>query len=361
MLYIDASQGEGGGQVLRSSLAMSVITTRPIHLTGIRAGRRNPGLAPQHLAGVRAAAQICSAGVVGDAIGSQELTFTPGSVARPGDYTFDIQALAGQGSAGALSLLLQTILLPLALADGPSRLTLRGGTHVAWSPPVHYVLWVLLPMLRRIGISASIELADYGWYPKGGGEARVTIDGSAELQGVMLTERGEFVGLEGLAIASNLPSHIPQRISGRANNRLREAGLPPRVEPMRVTGPSEGAGVFIALAYEHVMAGFTGLGRPGKPSDVVADEAVEPLIQYHRQTAALDPHLPDQLLPALMLAAGPSLLSTVEITLHTLTNIAIVQHFVERRVDVEGLEGQPGFIRVDGIGPGLPPIGPNVV
>lgn len=361
MIHIDASQGEGGGQVLRSSLAMSIITTRPIDLTGIRAGRRNPGLAPQHLAGVRAAAHICGAEVEGDALGSQELIFRPAGPARPGDYTFDIQALAGQGSAGALTLLLQTLLLPLALADGPSRLTLRGGTHAAWSPPVHYVFWVLLPMLRRIGVSAAIELSTYGLYPKGGGEARVTIDGSADLRGAMLTDRGEFVGLEGLAVASNLPSHIPQRISGRANNLLREAGLPPRVEPLRVSGPSEGAGVFIALAYEHVMAGFTGLGRPGKPSDEVAEEAVQPLIQYHRQTAALDPHLPDQLLPALMLAAGPSLLSTVEITRHTLTNITIVQHFVERRVDVQGLEGQPGFIRVEGMGPGLPPLGADAV
>lgn len=355
MIRIDASQGEGGGQVLRSALAMSIISAQPVHLVNIRANRRNPGLAPQHLAGVRAAAQICGATVEGDDLRSQELTFRPGGFAYAGDYHFDIEKLSGQGSAGALTLLLQTVLLPLALADGPSRLTLRGGSHVAWSPPVHYVEWVLLPMLERIGIHASIDLSEWGWYPRGGGEAFVTIEGNADLHGVTLTERGEFLSLQGIAAAANLPASIPQKMSGRANNLLREAGLPANVQPLRVTGPSDGAGIVIVLEYENVRAGFTGLGRQANPSAEVAEEAVEPLIAYTRQTAALDPHLPDQILPALTMAHGPSLISTVDITRHTLTNIATVQHFIERQVDVEGEEGQPGFVRVSGPGPALPP------
>lgn len=355
MIEIDASQGEGGGQVLRSALAMSIISDQPVHLTRIRARRSNPGLAPQHLAGVKAAAQICGADVEGAELRSQELTFTPHGFARAGTYTFDIQELAGQGSAGATTLLLQTVLLPLALADGSSHLTLRGGTHVAWSPPVHYVRWVLLPVLDRIGIHADVELVDWGWYPKGGGEVRVTIRGGSEPRGIQLTDRGAFVNLRGVAVATNLPSHIPQRISGRANNLLREAGLPTNVEALRVSGQAEGAGIFVAAAYENIIAGFTGLGRPGKPSDEVAEEAVIPLINYHRRTAALDSHLPDQILPALMMAQGPSLFSTVEITQHTLTNIAVVQEFIDRSVDVKGAEGQPGFVQVNGSSPRLPP------
>lgn len=355
MIEIDASQGEGGGQVLRSALAMSVITGQPVHLTRIRARRRNPGLAPQHLAGVKAAAQICDAEVEGAALRSQELTFIPGGAARAGTYEFDIQELAGQGSAGATTLLLQTLLLPLALADGDSHLTLRGGTHVAWSPPVHYVRWVLLPMLDRIGIHAEVELVDWGWYPKGGGEVRVTIRGNSELRGIQLTDRGAFVNLRGVAVATNLPSHIPQRISARANNLLREAGLPANVEALRVSGTTEGAGIFVAIAYENVVAGFTGLGRLGKPSAEVAEEAIIPLIAYYRRTAALGPYLPDQIVPALMMAQGPSLFSTVEITRHTLTNIAIVQEFIDRSVHVDGTEGQPGFVRIDGEQPRLLP------
>ncbi len=357
VLHIDASQGEGGGQVLRTALALSVLTGRAVHLTGIRAGRtdarrrRNPGLAPQHLAGVKAAAQISAAQVEGAHLGSSELVFRPGAPAQPGRYVFDISQLAGQGSAGAVTLLLQVLLLPLGLAAGDSHLVLRGGTHVAWSPPAHYVAWVLLPALARIGLHAEIELVAWGWYPKGGGEVRVTVHGGARLQGVTLAERGAFSGLQGLAAASNLPSHIPQRIAGRANNLLHEAGLPSRVEPLRTGGPSTGAGIFLAAHSENVSAGYSVLGEKGKPSDVVAEEATSALIAYHRQTGALDPFLPDQIIPALMLASGPSLLSTVRITQHTLTNIAIAQHFIERPVKVEGDEGQAGFVRVEGDAP----------
>lgn len=173
LIRIDGSQGEGGGQILRTALALSIVTGRPVHLFNLRAGRRNPGLAAQHLAGVRAAAQICGAEVEGERVGSTAITFRPGGTAQAGQYAFDISQLAGQSSAGSVTLLLQTLLLPLALADGDSHLVLRGGTHVAWSPPAHYVEWVLLPMLARAGIHASIRLTAWGWYPQEIGRAHV--------------------------------------------------------------------------------------------------------------------------------------------------------------------------------------------
>ncbi len=348
MIRIDGSQGEGGGQVLRTALALAVLTAQPVEITRIRARRRNPGLAPQHLAGVLAAARICNAEVEGARIRSTTLTFRPGSPPQAGTYEFDISKMAEQSSAGAVTLLLQTILLPLALADGPSRLLLRGGTHVAWSPPAHYVEWVLLPMLARLGLRASMRLIEWGWYPVGGGQIEVTVEGRAHLRGIDLTERGPLVELKGVAAVSNLPSHIPQRMAARANNLLREAGLPGNVQPLRTGGLSTGAGIFIAACYEHSIAGISALGERGKPSDVVAEEAVGPLIAFHRQWAALDEHLPDQLIPALALAEGPSVLSTVAITRHVLTNIDIVRHFVQRSIIVEGAEGQAGIIRVEG-------------
>ncbi len=349
MIRIDGSQGEGGGQVLRTSLALSVLTGQPFHLTRIRANRRNPGLAPQHLAGVRAAAQLAAAEVSGDELRSSELIFQPRAKASPGDYYFDVSQLAGQGSAGAITLLLQAVLLPLALADGPSTLVLRGGTHVAWSPPYHYVEWVLFPVLRQIGLDADAELAQSGWYPQGGGELRVSVAGNADLHGITLLERGPLTRLHGVAVAANLPSHIPQRMADRANNLLRDAALPPVVQPGHLRGPSTGAAVLLAAEYgSGVRAGFSALGERGKPSEVVAGEAVGELLAYRAQPGALDEHLPDQILTALMLADGPSALSTVEITRHTLTNIRITQRFVERSVHVEGSEGEPGVITVDG-------------
>ncbi len=353
MIRIDGSQGEGGGQVLRTALTLAILTGHAIELYNIRAGRRNPGLAPQHLAGVVAAAQICQGETRGVKLRSTEIGFIPGGPAQAGQYIFDISRLAGQGSAGAVTLLLQTILLPLALAEGESQIVLRGGTHVAWSPPVHYVKWVLLRTLAQAGLHAKLELITWGWYPQGGGEIHVSVQGGAQLQGLSLLERGELVELKGLAAVSNLPAHIPQRIASRANSLLRDAGLPGTVEPLRTSGPSTGAGLFTALKFEKAIAGFSALGDRGKPSEVVASEAIEALSAYQQSQAALDRYLPDQLLPTLALAKGPSALSTVEITQHTLTNIAIIGHFVERRIAVEGREGEPGIVRVEGSPPAL--------
>ncbi len=348
MITVDGAQGEGGGQVLRTSLALAILTNQPVHIQRIRANRRSPGLAPQHLAGVLAAAQISQAEVTGASLRSTELTFTSGSPPIAGDYHFDVSELAGKGSAGAITLVLQSILLPLALAKGPSRVTLRGGTSVAWSPPAYYLEHVLLPTLARVGVHAQSSLVAHGWYPVGGGQLELTVQGDAILTGVDLTERGELRDIQGVGLASNLPSHIPQRISDRANNALRDVGLPAHVQPERTGGPSTGAGFFLHMENENTRAGFSSLGERGKPSEKVADEAASAAIAYHQQPMALDPYLPDQILLALSLAHGLSALSTITITRHTLTNIAIIQHFIQRDIQVNGQEGTPGTIIVSG-------------
>ncbi|MFN2291053.1 MAG: RNA 3'-terminal phosphate cyclase, partial [Anaerolineae bacterium] len=210
MIVIDGSYGEGGGQVLRTSLALSAITGRPIRMENIRAGRRKPGLMPQHLTGVRAAARICNAQVKGAKLNSLELTFAPQSAPQAGKYTFDVAQVAKGGSAGSVSLIFQTVLLPLTLVEGTSRLTLRGGTHVAWSPPYDYLKRVYLPTLARMGVQAKVNIRKWGWYPIGGGEVEATVQGlgKGSLAPIDLRQRDELLRVRGLSASSNLPKHI---------------------------------------------------------------------------------------------------------------------------------------------------------
>lgn len=241
---------------------------------------------------------------------------------------------------------MQSLLLPLALAKGSSTLTLKGGTHVAWSPPVHYLEWVLFPLLARMGLEASIDLRKWGWFPKGGGEVQVVVKGNSRLKGIDLRERGPLLSVKGVAGASSLPANIPQRIADRANNVLRSAGLPRGVEPVRTSERSTGAGIVLAAIYEHGAAGFTSLGTKGKPSELVANEAADALIAHHLGGYALDAHLPDQLLLAMAFADGPSRMATAAVTRHTLTNAAVIGLFLDRPLTIEGDEGSPGLVTV---------------
>ena len=225
MIHIDGSYGEGGGQILRTSLSLAAITGQPLRLGNIRAGRQKPGLAAQHLTAVRAAATICQAKVRGDALGSMTLEFIPGGSVQAGKYTFDVTEARQGGSAGTVSLVLQTILLPLVLANGASAVTLRGGTHVSFSPPFTYIEQIYLPMLQGMGVQASSKLNAWGWYPQGGGEVELQVSGGSQLSGIDLLERGDLLQVRGLAVVTELPSHIPQRMASRAENLLHESPL----------------------------------------------------------------------------------------------------------------------------------------
>ncbi len=350
-IHIDGSLGEGGGQVLRTALALSALTGQPTQISNIRARRRNPGLAPQHLAGVKALAMICPAAVKGASIGSSRVDFAPGGPVQAGKYVFDVSALAGQGSAGAVTLLLQTLLWPLLFAEGESHLTLRGGTHVAWSPPADYIRDVLLPTLAPMGVAVSCELTAWGFYPVGGGELQVTIQPMAEpLRPLELTERGALEKISGAGVAGELPAHIAQRISSRATNVLRQAQLSAAISPERVRSQGPGAGIFLTAAYAHSRAGFSALGKQGKPSDAVADEACEALLTHHIAGAPVDPHLADQILLPLALADGRSVFRTSQITQHLLTNADVIRAFIDAEIVIDGAEGEPGTVTVIGIG-----------
>ena len=349
MVVIDGSYGEGGGQVLRSALALAALTGQPTRIEHIRAGRRKPGLQPQHLTGVRAAAAVCGARLEGDELGSQTLTFVPGGPPRPGEYTFDVAEATRSGSAGSVGLVLQTVLLPLALAEGESHLTLRGGTHVPWAPSVSYLEHVFLPLLARMGVRVQVELVRWGFYPAGGGEIRVRIAGRKEpLRPIVMTERGELQRVWGTAAVMNLPAHIPQRMAARARNVLAEAGLQAQVEPLRLRGVGPGAGIFLFAEYAHATAGFTAYGRKGLPAERVAEAACKDLLAHHRSGAPADPHLADQLVLPMALATGESQIATSRVSQHLLTNVWVVQQFLTRELSIEGGPGAPGIVIVKG-------------
>ena len=337
VLTIDGSHGEGGGQILRTALALAAITGRAIRFEKVRAGRKNPGLAAQHLTGVRAIAAICDAHVSGDELGSQSLTFAPGGPPQAGDYVFDVAEAREGGSAGATTLVLHSILLPLAVSDGDSTVTIRGGTHVAWSPPFDYARDVWLPALSQMGVSATSELEQWGWYPVGQGEIRVTVNRlSGDLTPLTRVERGPLSRVWGRAVAANLPSHIPQRMATRANSLLKGAGVEGRVEPLRVRAACPGAGIFLTAEYEGIRAGFSALGAKGKPSEVVAEEAVAALLAHRDSGAALDQYLADQMVLPLALAAGASSFTAERISRHLTTSAWVVEQFDLARISIEG-------------------------
>jgi RNA 3'-terminal phosphate cyclase (ATP) len=338
-LELDGSFGEGGGQILRTSLALSLLTGRPFRLVNIRAGRPKPGLQPQHLMSVRAAATIGQARVQGDTRGSTELTFEPGKVV-PGSYRFDI------GTAGATGLVLHTLYLPLALgAAAPSQLTLIGGTHVRTSPCFHFLQTTWRAYLELLGLHVSLRLARPGFYPRGGGLVEVHLQPAARLRGLRLRERGP-VKASGFSAVAGLPEDIARRQARRAIQRLRQAGLKADIrEEVWEDGP--GTVLAVVLETTPVPALFFALGERGKRAERVADEAVDQALAYLKAApAAVDPHSADQLVLPLALAEGPSEYTTAEVTSHLLTNVAVIRRFLDREITCEGEEGKPGVVRI---------------
>lgn len=358
-IQLDGSEGEGGGQILRTALTLSVITGKPFELLRIRAGRAEPGLKPQHLAAVRAAAEISGAQVEGAERGSQKLAFRPSGRIRGGEHTFDI------GTAGSTALLLQTLALPLCLADVPSEVRLRGGTHVRTSPSFHDLALGWAPLLQQLGWPVDVRLVGAGFYPEGGGEIVATIRRAQPARPVDLRRRGTLDEVRVIPIVAGLPGEIGARLGTAARNRLRAAGVPTEVEGMALpAGPSRGAALAIHAVYERLQVTFGAVGEPGKPSERVAAEAVDAFEAHHASGMALDGHLADQLLLPLALASaglqgGPTPIhrfTTAAITRHLVTNAATIRRFLPVEIAVFGREGEPGDVRVApaGLGEVLP-------
>ena len=339
LLTLDASHGEGGGQILRTALSLAVALGRPVRLSHIRERRPKPGLQPQHLTAVRALAAVSDAAVSGDALDSTALTFVPGPL-RPGTYRFDVGAV--RGSAGAVSLVFQALLLPLSRAATPSHLTLIGGTHVPWSPPFPYLSDVFLPLLAEVGVRARVVLHRWGWYPRGGGEVEATIVPGPAARGLMLETSPPGGSLVGFSAVSRLPRSIAERQRRRAEERLATAGLAAHialVEDATALGP--GTCVFLATPGR---SGFSALGRRGLPAEAVADTAVDALLAHRASGAALDDHLADQVVPFLALGAAPSTFTCPTLSSHLRTLVWVVDAFLPGRITLE--EGMPARVRV---------------
>lgn len=339
MIHIDGTMGEGGGQVLRSALTLSLLTATPVRLTRIRARRQRPGLGFQHRMAVHAAARISGARVEGDRVGSRDLVFEPGAV-QPGDYHFDI------GTAGAVSLVLQTVLLPLALAPGPSRVGVTGGTHVPLSPCFHYLDWHWRAMLARLGVELRLFMAMAGFYPRGGGEVHAEVAGGSRVGGLDLRSRGRLTGVRGLSAVADLPEEIAGRQRTRALRHLRDLDCPVDIAIESMPTRSRGTVLVLLAHFEHSQACFFALGAPGKRAEAVADEAAGELDRFLAGDAAVDRWLADQLLLPLALANRPSVFRTGEVTQHLLTQADVIRSFLSVTIRIDGQAGEPGTVRV---------------
>lgn len=345
MLNIDGSQGEGGGQVLRTSLSLSAITGKSFRIENIRANRSRPGLRPQHLTSVHAVAALCEASLEGNKPESTTLVFRPGSAPKAGSYRFDVSRAAPGGfSAGSVTLIFQALLWPLLFADQPSDITLLGGTFVPFSPPYHYLSDVFQPATEDLGAVFETSLVSFGWMSDGGGEMKAVVWPSQGLRGVHF-QRGSRPTIKGVAAVTNLPSHIPHRMARRAHNLLSQRGIEADIRPIREKGAGPGAGIVLTMD----QAGSSSLGRKGLPADKVAEAAVAGLISFIDNGAAVDYHLADQLLIPMALAQGQSTLTTDRLTRHVMTNIALLRQWLNVDISVLGTIGEPGKITINGV------------
>jgi RNA 3'-phosphate cyclase len=339
MLELDGSFGEGGGQILRTSLALSLLTGRAFHLRNVRAGRKKPGLQPQHLMSVRAAATIGQAQTRGASLYSSDLVFEPGEV-QAGKYRFDV------GTAGATGLVLHTLYLPLALrGTTPSELTLTGGTHVSTSPCFHFLDTTWRRYMELCGLRLSLRMNRPGFYPRGGGVVEAFIQPCVKLHGVNLGARSA-VKAGGFSAVAGLDESIARRQQRRAVFRLQQYGLKAKLREETWPG-GPGTVLAVELDTNPVPTLFFALGARGKPAERVADEAVDQVIAYlDAGDALVDAHSGDQLVLPLALADGSSEYRVSEVTRHLTTNIAVIRRFLERDIVCEGAEGEPGVVRI---------------
>jgi RNA 3'-terminal phosphate cyclase (ATP) len=340
-VHLDGSRGEGGGQILRTALALSLLTGRPFRMVKIRANRDKPGLRPQHKMAVAAAAELGRAEVTGAVVGARELSFRPGAY-EARDLTIEI------GTAGSTGLVLQTLHLPLALrAVDPVRVVLVGGTFNPKAPAYPFLEQTWRAYLAALGMRLALAMPAAGFYPRGGGQLEAWVE-PAQPRSWTGTGRGRLLRLRGAAGVANLRDDIARRMRDRASHRLEAHGLAPEIELVHWPSPGQGAALSLIAEHEAVLpATFVGLGARGKPSEAVADEAVDQLLAFEAVPgAAVDPHSADQILLPLAFAPGRSEFTVSTVTEHLRTNAETIAAFLDRTIRVEEpqAEGQPGRV-----------------
>lgn len=328
MIIIDGSFGEGGGQILRSSLGLSLVTGTAFRIEKIRAGRKTPGLLRQHLTAVNAAAQIGQAEVAGNTIGSTQLTFIPKKVVA-GNYSFAV------GTAGSATLVLQTILPALLLADEPSELILEGGTHNPNAPPFDFLAKTFLTLVNRMGVSVTAELIRPGFYPAGGGKFKINIQPTKKLIGFELNQRGEILARRARALVASLPVDIAKRELSLIGQRM---SWDKSFLYTEIIDNSRGPGnvVFIEIESENLTEVFAAFGERGLRAEAVADLAVKEVRHYLAANVPVGEYLADQLLIPLALA-GQGAFTTFGLSLHTTTNIEVIKKFLNISINTTQL------------------------
>lgn len=328
MIKLDGSEGEGGGQILRSALTLSALTGQPFEIKKIRAGRAKPGLLRQHLTALRAAAAICGGKYSDNVdIGATELMFYPGDI-RSGRYEFAV------GTAGSAMLVLQTILLPLLQAPEPSRVIISGGTHNSAAPPYQFVEQCFLPQLCAMGADVELKLLGYGFMPAGGGKVMATIQPCDGLTRLELLERGEQQEILAEAYFANIPFDVADRELGRVRERLALPTASAQVREVKSIGPGNMLGV--TTRHEHVTELFSAVGRRGTRAEEVADGVADQVLAYLDSKVAVGQHLADQLLLPIATAGGGSF-TTCAPTPHTMTNVTTIAAFLDIGVKFEPL------------------------
>jgi RNA 3'-terminal phosphate cyclase (ATP) len=342
MITIDGSHGEGGGQIIRTSLALALITGKPFRIYNVRARREKPGLQRQHLAAVRAAGAIGGAEVEGAAVGAAAFTFHPGRV-TPGDYAFPI------GTAGSTTLVLQTILPPLMIAHAPSTLAFEGGTHNVHAPPYEFIAKTFLPLIERMGARVTVELERYGFYPPGGGRFHARIEPARQLAPLNLLTRGAITARRARALVVKLPPAVGERELGVVAEQLgwgERAGDELRVEASQ-NAVSPGNVLTLEIESEHLTEVFTGVGERGVRAETVAARAAKEARAYLDAGAPVGEHLADQLLIPCALAGGGSY-ATGQPSLHTATNIEIIKMFLDIEIEAKPAGGGVWEIQIKG-------------
>ncbi len=319
-MKVDGSYGEGGGQILRTTLALSCITGEEVEIIHIRKGRKNPGLRTQHLKGVLLLKEMCNAKVEGARIGSTSIKFSPGRI-RGGNYRVEM------GTAGSITLLLQTALLPALFADGEVTLRITGGTDVPFAPPVDYYRYVLSPLMRRMGAEITINVIERGYYPEGGGIVEVILKPS-NLRGIEISGRGKLVEKRGYINLRNLPMHIADRML----SLLHEFDVN---MDLKSTGISRGCGLLLIANYEHTILSGDELCRKGIPAERIVRNALEKLKKEMNSYATVDVHMGDHLITFASVASGETSYAVSEITNHLRTNAWVVEKF-GAKVNIEG-------------------------
>ena len=333
MIEIDGSYGEGGGQILRNTVALSTITKKPVKIVNIRANRPNPGIKAQHYVAIKSIQEVCDARVEGLEIGSSELTFYPGEI-RGGKYRFDI------GTAGSITLVFQACILASVQTKKPIKINLTGGTDVKWSPTWDYFEHVFLPLINKTGVDVKAHLIKRGYYPKGGGEAEIEIEPIKTIKPLKLSDEQEFTEIKGIVHIGNLPENISTRIKHSVIKNLLKQAFMTSIEIDKSKTLSPGTGVTLWAKSKDTVLGAAVLGEKSVTSEEVGEKAALNIIKEIESGATLDVYAFDQLLPYMVLACeqGESSCRIRELSNHASTNMWLLQRFFD--VDFEAIQNE---------------------